>query len=376
MNRDAEPVRIVSSEPQAAPNPYIRLFYGALDAEGVALVGTFVPSRRWLREHQDEFDVLHVHWLEWLIRAEPDRLRFLQTIRGGWRVVNLLRPLFPWLQHYELRRFLAEARARRKRIVWTCHNVEPHEGSTWPVRAAFRTLARSVDLVICHDEAARRRCRELHRPTGRVVVMKHGNYDGVYPQPRPRDEVRRALGIPVDLPLALCVGQVRPYKCVELVCEAVARLSGRVGLLVAGDSHVHAYARQIERRVQSLPSSVFVNRHVDDQEFADFVGASDLVVLAYRNVTGSGSALAALTLGRGVVASDLPFFDDLLRRHENAGRVFAPGDARALSAAIEDFLRVDPVVREKAARALASEHAWGNVVPSLARELRALVAEA
>ncbi|MEZ4330274.1 MAG: glycosyltransferase [Myxococcota bacterium] len=376
MRHDAHPVRIVSSEPLSHPNPYVRLFYGALEHEGFDWVGTFVPSRRWLRAHAGEFDALHVHWIEWMMRSEPDCFRRLVSMRGGWRIVRLMRPLFPWLQLHALGRFCAEARVRRKPIVWTCHNVEPHEGASWPVRAAFRRIARSVDLVICHDESARRGCWTRYRPTGRIVVMPHGNYDGVYPKGRPRDEVRRALGLPLDRPLVLCVGQVRPYKGVDLVCEAVARLSGRVALLVAGDSHVHAYTRRIEDLVRSLPDAVFANRHLSDQEFADFVGASDVVALAYRGLTGSGSALAVLTLGRGVVASDWPFFRDLLRGRPRAGRVFAPGDARALAAAIDDLLGVDPGEREKAARALAAGLSWSTVVAPVAEKLRTLMAEA
>lgn len=376
MRRDVVPVRIVSSEPLSHPNPYVRLFYGALEHEGFDWVGTFVPSRRWLCEHAGEFDALHVHWLEWMMRAEPDCFRRLLSIRGGWRIVRRMRPLFPWLQLAALARFLAEARARRKCIVWTCHNVEPHEGATWPERAAFRALAGATDLVICHDEAARQRCWALYRPTGSLVVMRHGNYDGVYPKARPRDEVRRGLGLPLDRPLVLCVGQVRPYKGVDLVCEAVERLAGRVALLVAGDSHVVSCTREIERRVGALPDAVFVNRHLSDQEFADFVGASDVVALAYRRLTGSGSALAVLTLGRGVVASDWPFFGDLLRGHPRAGRVFTPGDARGLATAIEDLLAVDPGEREKAALALAAAFPWSDVVAPVAEKLRTRMAEA
>jgi beta-1,4-mannosyltransferase len=374
MNRDADSVRIVSSEPTTAANPYLRLFYDALRPHGFELTGTFVPSRRWLHEHGESFDVIHFHWLEWLVRSEPDRLGFLQSIPGGWRLANRLRPFFPWAQLHELRSFLRSARARKKTIVWTCHNVEPHEDATWPVRAAFRALAQTVDLVICHDKTAHARCAALYAPTGRMAIMKHGNYDGVYPRPRPRDEVLREIGLPASRPIVLCAGQLRPYKGTDLVCDAVARLGDRVSLLIAGPSHIPSYARQVEERVRKLSNAVFLNRHLTDQEFADFVYASDLVLLPYRSVTGSGSAFAALTLGRGVIASDLPFFVELLRHHENAGRVFTAGDARSMAAAVLALLEVAPEDRERAALSLASQHEWKRLVPGVARSLRELAA--
>jgi glycosyltransferase involved in cell wall biosynthesis len=103
------------------------------------------------------------------------------------------------------------------------------------------------------------------------------------------------------------------------------------------------------------------------------VGASDIVLLPYRSVTGSGAALAALTLGRGVVASSMPFFVNLLRGHPSAGRVVESGDPRPLAQAILAFLEVPADERERAARGLAARFAWADVVAPVAESLRGLV---
>ncbi len=374
VTSDANAVRIMSSEPATAVNPYFRLFYDALRKHGVELAGTFVPSRRWLRENRDAFDVLHFHWPEWIIRSAPDWLRFLDSVPGGWRLHSRLEPTFALLQIHEYRAFLEAARASRKLIVWTCHNLEPHEGRTWPVRAAFRSLARAADLVICHDAASAERCQTLYSPRGKVSIMEHGNYDGVYPPARPRTAVLSEIGLSPAQPLVLFIGQIRPYKGVELACEAAARLGERISLLIAGHSPIAAYATQVKELVKRLPNARSIDRHLTAHEFADYVGASDLVLLPYRSVTGSGSALATLTLGRGMIASDLPFFTNLLLGHPNAGRVFPTGNAHAMVEAIEGFLEVAPAERESAARALAARFAWDRLVPPIARNLRELVA--
>jgi glycosyltransferase involved in cell wall biosynthesis len=366
----------MSSEPASAVNPYFRLFYDALRPLGVELAGTFVPSRRWLRENAESFEALHFHWPEWIIRSEPDSFRFFHAFRGGWRISQLLAPAYPAVQIREYRAFLRAARAARKRIVWTCHNVEAHEDATGPVRSAYRTLARAADLVICHDAAAGARCSSLYAPRGRIAIMEHGNYDGVYPAARPKAEVLRELGISPGVPLLLFVGQVRPYKAVDLICDVAARLGEGTALLIAGHSPIADYAREIRERVARLPNAVFVDRHLSEQEFADYTAASDLVLLPYRKVTGSGSALAALTLGRGLIASDLPFFVDLLRGHPDAGRVFRCGDAKDLTEAIAAFLRVPSAVRERAARELAARYDWARLVPPVAAILRELASQA
>jgi beta-1,4-mannosyltransferase len=359
----------MSSVPATESNPYFRLFYSALRAHGVEWVGRFEPTRRWLRAHADAFDVLHFHWPEWIIRSDPDWLRAIDESPAVWRLTPLLRRVAPWTRIREYCAFLDAARALGKGIVWTCHNVDPHEDANWPVRAAFRALARAADLVICHDASASAECEALYAPRGRFVIMEHGNYDGVYPLARPKHEVRRELGLDRDAPLLVCVGQVRPYKAVDLACEAVAQLGGDVSLLIAGHAPIASYARHVEELVARLPHAVFVDRHLSDQEFADYVGASDAVLLPYRSITGSGSALAALSLGRAVVASDLPFFADLLRDHPNAGRIFASEDARAMGTAISGLLEVAPAERERAALALAAQFDWARLVPPVAKQL-------
>ena len=375
MRMDAETLRIMSSVPATESNPYFRLFYSALRPHRVELVGTFEPTRRWLRENRDTFDVLHFHWPEWIIRSEPDWLRSIQNRSGGWRISQLLRPTATWARVHEYREFLKGARECGKVIAWTCHNVQPHDGATWPVRAAYRSLARSADLVICHDPAASDQCRALYAPPGRVVVMEHGNYDGVYAPARSKDEILREVGLQPGVPLLISVGHIRSYKGTDLVCEAAARLGNRVALLIAGATPIASYARRIKELVQRLPNAGFVDRHLTEQEFADFVGASDIVLLPYRSITGSGVALAALTLGRGLIASDLPFFVDLLRGHPSAGRVFATGEAGSMSDAILAFLQIPAAEREKAARDLAARFDWGRLVPPVAWNLRDLVAD-
>jgi beta-1,4-mannosyltransferase len=366
-------VRVVSSAPESRSNPYVRLFYSALRPHDIVLAGTFSPTRSWLAAHGDEFDILHVHWPEWMMRREPDWLRSLDKVKGGGRAGAVLRRAVPWARVLEFRKFLRAARAAGKRVVWTCHNLEPHEDATWPVRSSFHTLARRTDLVICHDEETSVRCRDLYAPSGRVMVMPHGNYDGVYPPARPKEEVLARVGLDGKAPLVLCIGQVRPYKATDLACEAAAELGDAVSLLIAGSAPIASYSQRIKKLVAALPNAVFVAREVTDQEFSDFVGASDIVLLPYRSVTGSGAALAALTLGRGVVASSMPFFANLLRGHPEAGRVVAPGDPHALAGAIREFLEVPAPERERAARRLAARNAWADVVPPVADALRKLV---
>jgi glycosyltransferase involved in cell wall biosynthesis len=119
--------------------------------------------------------------------------------------------------------------------------------------------------------------------------------------------------------------------------------------------------------VENLPAAVLIDRTLTDQEFADVIGASDAVLLPYRAVTGSGAALAALTLGCGVVASNLPFFESLVAGHAEAGRTFTGGDPRDFAEAITAYLDIPLERRHAAARTLAAEFAWPRVIKPVTR---------
>lgn len=361
-------LRIASTAKLADINPYIRSFYTELSNHGVQHVGTFHPSFYWLKKRWKQVDALHFQWIDYLFTprtgprkgdAECSRPAFSSQRELEWR--DRCR-----LQHFSL--FLNAARHLGIKIVWTLHNLSPHEGA-WPMqRNGYERLAAAADLIICHDEQTHSQC--LHRfPTGgKVVVMHHGNYDGVYPSPRPRNVIRSRLGIDPSARVLTCLGHIREYKGIDIACRAISHIHGQTYLLIGGKPHP-TFAAELRSMIEANARAIFVPEALSDQDFADYVAISDIILLPYRQVTGSGALLAALTLGRGVVASDLPFFRDMLAGHPDAGRLFMTGSHQSLAAVTSDYLNVPPHVRELAARSLADRYAWSQTIQPVLNEI-------
>jgi alpha-1,6-mannosyltransferase len=118
--------------------------------------------------------------------------------------------------------------------------------------------------------------------------------------------------------------------------------------------------------IERMSSGVVIARPLADQEFADLTAASDAVLLPYRAITGSSALLAAVGLGRGVVASKLPYFEEILADEPDAG-VMVPGwDAAAWADGILRLLARPPDVRTAAALRLANRCSWDRCVEPLA----------
>lgn len=332
-------------------NPYIDLFYQALRAEGIESEA-LVVNDDWLCARARRLDGIHLHWPEGIWRARgPSAAARLRGVAGLWRYLRLARQL-------GLKR------------VCTLHNLQPHEAPGWIDRLGYRAVLSECDLLICHSQEACDAVKAHSTSRGNVVLMRIGNYDGVYPPPRPRAEVLSALGLSADRPVMSCVGTLRDYKGLNVACDAAELLEDRVQLIVAGEPHPRFAVEPLRRRLGARGGAVLLDTLLSHGDFADLTAASDIVLLPYLRVTGSSAALAALTFGRPVVASDLPYFRELLEAEPDAGALVPVRDAPALAQAVTMMLETPVARRTAAALRLARVYSWDRCAQPVVRAIR------
>jgi glycosyltransferase involved in cell wall biosynthesis len=340
-------VRIASWPHWYEPNQYLNLLYKALAPFGVQhCPGVPLDYKKLV---DAGIDMCHLHWPEPFWR-EPAGALPTQL----WRVAKL-------------RRQLSAMRKRGIATVWTVHNLDHHEGTQLCDRLGYQLLHRFVDLRVFHSRWARDVCIDRYGfVRGDTILMPHGNYDGAFPPPHPGCETLRRAGIPAGRQMLLCFGQVRRYKGFDVAVEALDHLPKNTFHLVIAGRPVGDYADVIRDAADGRENVSLMLRDISDQEAADLVSASEAVLFPYRETSGSGALLAALTLSKGVVATDLPYFREVLALAPQAYALTNP-DPVDLARTIREFCASPVQVREKAARALASEYAWPRVIGPLAK---------
>lgn len=340
-------MRIASWPHWYEPNPYLRAFYAGLEAHGVTHVPDVPLDVGSL--HDAEVDALHIHW------AYP-----------VWRDPGAFHKKARALLAF--RRLVRDARADGMLLLWTVHNLEHHEGASGWDRLGERPL-RDADLRIYTSEWARDVAEGPDR-AGTSIVVPIGDLDDWLPPDPGRDAARDVLGIAPSTRLLLCFGQVRSYKGFDVAARALDRLGPEYRLVVAGrpvppGRGLRSPADRGEARLKLIP------RELDDAELVAWLSAADAVLLPYRRITGSAALLTALSRSRGVVASDLPYFREVLAPEPEAGVLVTPNDPSGLAAGIERFFDRPREIRETAARRIASALAWAEIVAPVAEILEA-----
>lgn len=269
-------------------NPYTSLLAQACEARGDVAVEDF--SRRRLLSRPP--DVLHVHWPDWPLRsARPlrDATLALATI--------------------------ALARRRGTRLVWTGHDVVPHErfAPRW-ARLYWAAFVRRVDGTITLSEPVQHELLSTYpglavRPSR---VVPHGHYRDAYPPAPGREAALATLGLEASASVLLFFGQLRPYKGLPALLDAFSRLRDEQAvLLVAGAPATADLTTDLRRRAAADPRIRLDLRRIPDGDVPGLLAAADAVVLPYARIWSSGAALLALSFDRPVLLPDTPAFREL-----------------------------------------------------------------
>jgi glycosyltransferase involved in cell wall biosynthesis len=229
---------------------------------------------------------------------------------------------------------LAIARMRGKRVVLTVHNVQPHE-SGWLRRIANRLVFPLAHHFVVHTRA-QADALTGRIATERVTVIPMGVEPPVPVTSADRTAARRELGIEDATPVALFLGNIRPYKGLSVLVDAfhqVAREIPTAALLVAGQPWCSA--RDVVALIDQagVRDRVHVKlQYITDDEMRAHYAAADVVVYPYTHFDAqSAAACDALRYGKAVIVTNVGGLPELVA-DERA--VVAPNDVDALAHAM------------------------------------------
>ena len=325
-------------------NPYGPLLARAMAGMGVALEAGYDEdlSESWLMENRSRVDVLHLNWPSYMYNTDDAG----QSVKKCAELIG----------HLTLARFLGY------RVVWTVHNLYPHErphpGLDRLARLAITQLATAL---IVHCEYGRVQVlKHFHRTHG-IFTVPHGHFIDVYENRVSRVAARRELGIAPDGFVYLFFGNVKRYKGVERLLEVFSRLQGEHLRLLLAAKVNSEYSADVVARAQAGDPRILMQtaEFFPDEELQLFFNAADVMVLPFVDMLTSGSAITAMSFARPVIAPGIGCLPELL--DENSGIIYDASDRNGLERAMEEIRERDMSACSESAFQRAKALSWESI---------------
>jgi beta-1,4-mannosyltransferase len=277
MSGTAPSGKVVVSPSIDRINPYLHSVFSRLPDHGFRAEGWRQSSPL------DPVDVLHINW--------PDTHLGIESGAQGLK------------RYLKFVPYLRLMRSRGTKVVWTAHNLRPHD-LQMPVHrwdSRFTRLASLFDGVVHLTNAS----VQLVTATFPVIagrphaVVPHPHYgDVVSPIPRRATPQLRRL---------ITFGRIEPYKCLP---SALAAISGRssVTWTVAGECK-HAGLR--DQLVGEHPNVTIHYSRLSEPGMEALAAEHDAVLITQPEFLNSGVLFLGLSLGLPVVAPDNPSSRDV-----------------------------------------------------------------
>jgi beta-1,4-mannosyltransferase len=285
MNLEQQNMRVLAW-PTDSANPYTPRLYSHM-REGVTVED--FSARKLLAK----YSVWHVHWPESLL-----------NIRNPLLAASKVEAFFCALDYLQ---------ARNTKIVWTMHNYGSHEKlhpslEAWFWRQFIPRVDGAISLSAAGLSVGRTRFPRLQCiPT---AVIPHGHYRDEYPQKTV--EARKMLGIPATAKVLLFFGTIRAYKNVDFLVRIFRKVDAADAILyIVGQPNSSSLASDIRQEASRDPRVRLLFEFVKPEDVSVHLGAADVVVLPFREILNSGSALLALSLNRPILVPDLGAMGEL-----------------------------------------------------------------
>ena len=322
-------------------NPYGELLCSALERRGVEVEFEVDYSLDYLERNRGRIDVLHHNWPHHDYYHD-DRAVMVRQMR-------------------DFVRSLETARELGYKVVWTAHNVYPHNRTHQDIDHEFRLeLCRLSTAVIAHCEVAARTVNERFGPIQNLFLIPHGNFIGVHSSDLTREQARAQLGIPLDAFVYGFFGSFQPYKGVEGLIDTLRSLPQEDSWLLAAGGGRQPYLDSVVRYVRNHPRILLRTypRAPNEDLFLVLRGV-DVMVLPFVATMTSGSLILALSWGKPVIAPASGCLPTTVR--EDAGILYDPDQEDGLFQAMQQIRGWDLEKTSKMATASVRRFAWEDI---------------
>ena len=302
-------IRVCSIPYASGSNPYLELLHAGLSSKGVQFL---IPSSSVddIMTHASDGMIIHFHWPSRLY-SHSERDKMEQRVQ---KFVLLLNHIVSQGAH----------------IVWTVHNLMPHEVLHLDLEVIARAaLVKNCSAVITHCQRAAEEVAARFGDNIAIHVINHPDLSAAYPTPIPKNVSKSTLGYQNNPFIFLFFGLLRPYKGLDLVINTFNKLpSQNARLIVAGKPSESFNIGRLESAAAQDPRIRLYLSSISKECVAKLYGAADISLHCYTSILTSGSVVLAMGMSTAVVAPRIGCLEEIIS--QETGVLYEQNEPRSL----------------------------------------------
>lgn len=279
-------------------------------------------------------------------------------IREHWAIPDLIKDM-----HFDLFHCMQFAHPLfiKYTTVLTVYDTMHMENSFWDDSVLRRlkgkymmfiskvSIRKSVGIVTISKYSAAQISSVFGYDIGRIYPIHLGVTSRYFNRNRKADSLYSMQKWGITNPYLLCVGNMRPYKNIDILINAFAQIVRNgfkdVSLVLAGKaSDVDLHERQKIAFSLGLKDKVIFLKNINEEDLAALMGGASVFIFPSKKEGFGLPLLEALATGTPCIASDIEVFRELC---EDSVRYFQPDDAFALKDNIINLLLSSDGIREQ-----------------------------
>jgi len=322
---------------------------------------TTLLFRHLKKRHEVHFFAFRRQYPVWLFPGKTDKDSSNDPIweHGAENILDSLNPItwlkiflrikrvnpelviFPWWVSFWTPQFWTIAALVKifvqAKILFICHNVVEHESKTID-KICTRFVLKKGDYYIVHSGEDFENLKRII-PDANVKQSFHPTYEVFHSLSITKEKARKQLGIYGNT--ILFFGFVRPYKGLDYLIEAMPIITKHVdvNLLIVGEFWKGDEEYREEIKNLGVEANIkIINKYVPNEEVGLYFAASDVVVLPYVSVTGSGIVQTAFGCNKPVITTTVGCLREVVA-HGKTGYLVPPRSPHAIADAVISFYR-------------------------------------
>lgn len=236
------------------------------------------------------------------------------------------------------------ARFMGKKVVYTAHDILPHDRNTRLNKLIFGLIYKSQNCIIVHTEYMKQRLiDEFNVKCNKIQFIEHGVYD-VQCSEHLTTEVARDLNkLNKDDFVLLFFGRIAKYKGVEQIASNINKFKHKkrnVKLIIAGEI-ANNYKDEFCRYIRSIDTSNIITKFgfIDNDEVEMLFKLSNVTILPYKETSQSGVLFLSYAFGTPIIAPKIGGFPNYII-HGKTGLLYNPNSASDFINTINEAISV------------------------------------